>query len=86
MKPDLLINPRMKWACPPSEQGRLKFVEGRTDDWPPLPKEGDVLTLPFIQDPLTGQPVAVRVLQIQTLRDQQGHILAVVVARADPHH
>ena len=84
--PNILINPRTMWGCPAEEQTRLHFVEGKGKDWPALPHEGDVLTLPFIQDPQSRQPIPVRVLQIQQRQDQAGHILVVVVARADQDH
>jgi hypothetical protein len=84
--PQILINPRMKWACPPTEQTRLKFVDGQVSQWPKLPQEGDVLTLPFILCPHTLEPVPVRVVQIQKMQDSVGHLLAVVVMRADQTH
>lgn len=86
MKPELLINPRMMWACPATEQTRLHFVEGQGKDWPTLPHEGDVLTLPFIQDPVTKNPVPIRVIQIQKRSDQIGHVMVVAVVRADQGH
>lgn len=86
-KAEILINPRMAWACPPSEQTRLKFVDGHGADWPTAPPpQGAVLTLPFIQDPATGLPVLVRVLHLQTHQESTGHVLVVVVARADQTH
>ena len=84
--PELLINPRMAWACPPSEQGRLKFIEGHGADLPTLPHEGDVLRLPFMCDPSTGEPVPVRVVQIQKRQQTWGHLMVIVVMRADMGH
>ena len=84
--PNILINPRVMWGCLPQDQTRLHFVEGAGKKVPTLPHEGEVITLPFIQDPQTRQPVPVRVVEIQTRTDQIGHILVVVVARADQDH
>lgn len=86
MKPQLLINPRVKWACLASDAAKLHFVEGHAGKPPKLPHENDVLTLPFILDALTGQPVPVRVVEIQTHRDQVGHIQVVVVTPASAGH
>jgi hypothetical protein len=84
--PEILINPRTMWACEASEQARLRFIEGQGEHWPALPHEGDVLTLPFIVDPVTGLPVPVRVVQIQTRSDREGHLKIVVVMRSGQDH
>lgn len=84
--PSVLINPQVKWACPVGEQTRLKFLDGHGADWPSLPHEGDVLTLPFICDPLTEAPVPVRVVQIQKRLETWGHLMVIVVMRADKDH
>ena len=82
MKPNILINPRLMWACAAGEQTRLKLIEG-TGIHPKLPKVNDIVTLPFIVDPETNEPTAVRVLDIQERMDSAGHLLVAVVTRAD---
>lgn len=85
-KRELLINPHVKWATTASEAGRLKFLDGHGDKWPKLPHEGDVLTLPFIVDPLTGNPVPVRVVLLKKSRHIWGHQIVVVVMRSGQNH
>lgn len=84
----ILINPVVKWAVHPSDQGSIDYIEGlpynATDR--ALPYEGDVITRPFLVDPNTRQPVPVRVVEIQTALERRGHTLAVVVTRADRGH
>lgn len=81
-----LINPHVRWAMLPSERSSLEYIEGVWDPSDTLPYEGDVITRPFLVDPQTRQPVPVRVVQIQEILETQGHILAVVVTRADRNH
>lgn len=80
-KPDLLINPVVRWAVHPADQGTITYIDGMADSMP-LPKENDLITRPFLVDPQTGRPVPVRVAQILKLWNGQQHTLAVVVARA----
>lgn len=84
MKQEVLINPRVMWACVPAEQTWLHFVEGPKN--PTLPREGEVLMYPFIQDPHSRQPVPVRILEIQRRQDATGDLLVVVVGRTDQAH
>lgn len=86
MKPQLLINPTVKWACPAGDVGKLHFVEGYKGEVPKFPHENDVLTVPFILDAVTRQPVPVRVVQIQTHQGPVGHIQVVVVTPASAGH
>lgn len=79
----LLINPHVKWATHPADQGNIRFIEGLQDESHTLPREGEIITRPFLVDPQSMQPVPVRVVEIQEILETQGHILAVVVTRAD---
>lgn len=76
--PKLLINPVVRWAVHPADQGRIAYVDGASRG-EPLPREGDVITRPFLVDPTTREPVPVRVAEIQERR--QPDILVVVVTR-----
>lgn len=78
--PTVLSNPIVMWATHPADQGRIKFIEGMTDTWPKtLPSEGDVLTVPFLVDPGTSQPIAVRVAEIRPLRHEEQDVVAILV-------
>jgi hypothetical protein len=80
-EPTVLINPLVRWAVHPADQGRIAYIDGLEPGT--LPYEDQVITRPFLVDPVSRQPVPVRVVQI--LRrwepDRRGHTLAVVVAR-----
>lgn len=80
-EPTILINPVVRWAVHPGDQGRIAYVEGLTPGT--LPHEDEVITRPFLVDPVTRQPVPVRVTQILRMWDQaeRRHVLAVVVSR-----
>ena len=81
--PTLLINPVVRWAVHPADQGRIAYIDGVFDPKDTLPYENEVITRPFLVDPVGRQPIAVRVVEIRRLWDasRQGHTLAVVVAR-----
>lgn len=79
----ILINPETRWAVHPSDVGSIEYIDGLWDGTIPLPQVNDVLTLAFMVDPSTKQPVPVRVSQIVEIRETRGHTLAVVVTRAD---
>lgn len=70
----------VRWAVHPADTGRLAYIDGLWDGHT-LPHEHQVITRPFLVDPVTRQPVPVRVVQILELLDQQPPILAVVVTR-----
>ena len=73
-------NTAMRWAVHPADQGRILYVDGLADGQP-LPKENERITRPFLLDPVTRQPVPVRVVQIVEFLQQDPPCLAVVVAR-----
>lgn len=79
MKPAILINPVVRWAVHPAEQGTILYIDGLPSDT--LPAENSVITRPFLVDPTTRKPIPVRVVQIQTHWDGQRHILVPVVSR-----
>lgn len=82
MEPEILLNPVVKWAVHPADQGRIAYIDGPKPA-EKLPEEGAVITRPFLVDPNTRHPVPVRVVQVLKLweADRQGHTLAVVVTR-----
>ena len=86
MTPEVLINPKMQWACVASDVAKLKFIEGMGHDWPTLPYENQVLLLPFIVSPDSLQPVPVVVVEMQKRWGTTGHVMVVVVAVADQQH
>lgn len=78
----LLINPIVRWAIDPSESDRIAQLPGAS--WPKgmaLPEEDDLLTLDFLVDPKTRQPVQVRVSAVLA-RAQGDHTeVAILVSR-----
>lgn len=85
MEKEILVNPTVRWACRPDDQPTLQFLDGTPKGAVVLPNIGDVLTMPYIVDPLSGQPAEVRVLDIVKMLGPEGHVLAVVVQRTDGH-
>lgn len=55
MEPNLLINPTVKWAVHPGDQGRITYIDGPKPA-EKVPDEGAVITRPFLVDPHTRQP------------------------------
>lgn len=82
----VLINPVVRWAIHPSDSGRISYIEGLWSPKHTLPHEGDIITRPFLVDPITQQPIPVRVVQIQDHPEMTPHTLVLVVMRADQHH
>lgn len=80
---NVLINPRVRWAVHPADQGRITQIDGQGNVPVTLPQEGDVITLDYLVDPQTRRPVPVRVVEIRTLWKEDHHVLAIVVSR---HH
>ena len=73
--------PVMRYAVTPGDTGSIEYIDGMQEHWPTLPKEGDILTVPFLVDRLSRQPVAVRVLEIRNLPQMQPPTIAIVVGR-----
>jgi hypothetical protein len=82
MKPDILIDPVVRWAVHPGDAGRIAYIDGVSDPKDTLPQVDQLITRPFLVDPVSQQPVAVRVAAIHRLWDGQRHTLAVVVTLA----
>ena len=76
----------MRWAIHPADQGSIEYIDGVWDGTIPLPHEGDILTVPFMVDPQTKEPVPVRVVEIVAFLETLPDTLAVVVSRADRDH
>jgi hypothetical protein len=74
-------NAVVRYAVHPAEQGAIEYIDGMQQHWPPLPHEGDTLTVPFLVDPVTRQPIPVRVAQIAHLLQMDPPTIAVVVSR-----
>lgn len=80
--PPILNNPVVMWAVHPADQGRIDYIDGMTDAWPKLPQPGDHLTVPFLVDPASREPVAVVVTEVRPVRHQGKDVLAVLVTRS----
>jgi hypothetical protein len=74
-------NTVIRYAVAAGDTGQIAYVDGMHAHWPPLPFEGDTLTVPFLVDPVTRQPVQVQVLEIQEHLHLQPPSLVVVVGR-----
>lgn len=71
---------KVRWAVHPADQGRLTYIDGLWDGHT-VPHEGEVITRPFLVDPVSRSAVPVRVVQLLELYQQQPPVLAVVVTR-----
>lgn len=71
---------QVRWAVHPADTGQLTYIDGLWDGHT-LPQENDVITRPFLVDPISKSPVPVRVVQILEMFQQQPPVLAVVVTR-----
>lgn len=77
-------NTVVKWAVHASAHGSIAYIDGMTAHWPKtLPHVGDTLTVPFLVDPVTRQPVQVMVLELVEFLHHRPPAIAVVVGR--PH-
>jgi hypothetical protein len=72
----------VKWAIEPGHVGAIEYIEGLPKTLFSLPHEGDVLTLPFMVDPLTRRPCAVRVTRLVPILEGGEQLVAIVVVRA----
>lgn len=70
----------MRWTVHQADQGRLLYVDGIWDGHK-LPQENEVITRPFLIDPVSRAEVPVRVVQVLELYQEQPPVLAVVVRR-----
>jgi hypothetical protein len=82
----ILINPVVRWTVHPADVGRIDYIDGLWDPSHTLPHEGDIITRPFLVDPVTKLPIPVRVIEIRELPEMQPHTLAVLVTRSDQNH
>ena len=60
MKP-IPANAVVRWAVHPSDTGKIKYIDGLWEKSHTLPYENDIITRPFLVDPVTNQPIPVRV-------------------------
>lgn len=77
----LQANTVMRYAVDSGAVGSLEYIDGMSKHWPPLPHEGDVLTVPFLVDPKTRQPVPVLVMRIVEMLHMDPPTIAIVVGR-----
>ncbi len=81
MNPKILIDPVVRWAVHPADQGFIQYLEGDFPGKGTPPKENERITRAFLVDPQTLQPVPVRVTEIRPMWDGKRHTLAVLVTR-----
>jgi len=80
----ILVNPRLRWGVEPEHQRDVKYIEGIAGIAKRVPEVGEVLTLPFLVSPKTGQPMPVRVTRIE-YEDLSDHTVVIpVVVPAQP--
>lgn len=82
----ILINPVVRWAVHPADMGNILYIDGLWDPSHTLPHVGDIITRPFLVDPVTRDRIPVRVVEIQDHPEMQPHTLVVVVTRSDQNH
>ena len=73
-------NVQVRWAVHPSDQGRIAYIDGLWDG-STLPYEDQVITRPFLVDPVSKAEIPVRVVQLIEYFQQDPPVIAVVVAR-----
>lgn len=71
----------MKWAVHPSDVGRITYIDGVWEGHNTLPHENEVITRPFLVDPVSKAEIPVRVVQLVEMYQQDPPVIAVVVAR-----
>lgn len=76
-------NTVMRWGVTSGDTGSIEMLEGLNAPWPKLPYVGDLLTVPFLVDRETQQPVPVRVLELRELLKMDPPTIVVLVGR--PH-
>lgn len=72
-----------RWAVHPSQVGQILYIDGKQDPSHTLPYENDVITRPFLLDPVTRLPIPVRVVRIHNVVFPVLEYVVVEVARAD---
>lgn len=77
----LPANTVMRWAVHPADQGRIEYIDGLWEGHNTVPHEGEVITRPFLVDPVSKAEVPVRVVQVVEMLQAQPPTLAVVVTR-----
>jgi len=64
----------------PDAKDRLVLIEGVIDNQP-CPQENEVITRPFLVDPVSKAEVLVRVVHVLELLQERPPVLAVLVTR-----
>jgi hypothetical protein len=73
----------IRWTVHPAAKGRLAYLAEVVDDSGVCPQENEVITRPFLVDPVSRAEVPVRVVQVLELLQERPPVLAVLVTR-DP--
>jgi hypothetical protein len=71
----------IRWTVHPDAKDRLAIIEGTVDSQP-CPQENEVITRPFLVDPVSKAGVPVRVVQVLELLQESPPVLAVLVTPA----
>lgn len=78
----VLRNPAVRWAVEPAHADSIRCLDADHPDRLRVPYEGDVLTLGFLVDPITGLPCRIRVVRIDYVEEPHRTVICPVVARA----
>lgn len=73
-----LTNPVVKWE---SDTGNILHINRSLGQSHTLPSVGDIITRPFLIDPVTSQRIPYRVVEIQEHLGAEFHTFVVVVRR-----
>ena len=74
----MLTNSIVKWE---SDTGNILHINKSLDSLHTLPCVGDIITRPFLIDPVTSQRIPYRVVEIQEHLGAESHTFVVVVRR-----
>jgi hypothetical protein len=76
-------NAVVRWAVHPEATGRLELAGAVDEDPARCPEEKEIITRPFLVDPVSKSEVPVRIVQVLELLQEHPPVLAVLVTR-DP--
>jgi hypothetical protein len=82
-RPLIFINPAIRWAVHPAHQHQLRHVDGVAGPQKE-PAAGDVVTLEFIVDAVSGLPCPVRITEVLYAQQPGQTVIIPVVAKYQP--
>jgi hypothetical protein len=78
-----MIEPDVKWAVYPWDEGKVVYIEALCDSSYTLPNEGDLIVRPCLVDPATRDPILVCVAEIRKYPEMQPPLVVFVVIPAN---